>query len=63
MTKEKAVLCLSALGVDEEGIQEIEEAFSQEPQFFPPCKHCNEKMDSIRRAYDNIRKEKHDNIE
>jgi hypothetical protein len=55
MNKEQAIIYLSSHGIDEEHIKQIEEAFSQEPQFFPPCVDCNKKMDEIRRAYDNIK--------
>ena len=54
MTKTEAIIFLSYHGIDEKQIDDIIEAFSQEPQFYPPCADCNKKMDEIRKSYDNL---------
>ena len=33
------------------------EAIQQEPVYFPPCVDCNTKMNEIREAYDNLKKQ------
>jgi hypothetical protein len=53
MTKTQAIIFLSNHGIDEKQIDDIIEAFSQEPRFYPPCADCNKKMDEIRKTYDN----------
>jgi hypothetical protein len=55
MTKTQAIIYLSNHGIDEEHIENIIDAFSQEPRFFPPCVDCTKRMEEIRLAYDRFK--------
>jgi hypothetical protein len=41
----------------EEAVDMAIKALEQEPVYFPPCVDCNSKMNEIREAYDNLKKQ------
>ena len=41
----------------EEAVDMAIKALEQEPVYFPPCVDCNTKMNEIREAYDNLKKQ------
>jgi hypothetical protein len=65
MTKEEAIRIVSrfrdvwddSTTPSAEALDMAIKALEQEPVYFPPCVDCNTKMNEIREAYDNLKKQ------